>query len=202
MSNDSKPAAAADIATLEAEPAQAETIEGDVAEAQLSEAGDVEESAAGDGETLLELVLAEHEARAAERARIDGVVVGTIAALDASGAPIVTYPGGPEGGLAARAIAAIGPGDVGREVALLFEGGDPTRPLVMGKMHSPSAAPRTEVTTDGERLELRAEKEIVLSCGKASITLTRAGKVLIRGEYVLSRSSGVHRIQGGSVQIN
>jgi hypothetical protein len=42
----------------------------------------------------------------------------------------------------------------------------------------------------------------VLHCGKASITLTRAGKVIIRGEYVLARSSGVNRIVGGSVQIN
>jgi hypothetical protein len=34
------------------------------------------------------------------------------------------------------------------------------------------------------------------------LTLTHAGKVLIRGAYVLSRSSGVNRIKGGSVQIN
>ena len=33
-------------------------------------------------------------------------------------------------------------------------------------------------------------------------TLTRAGKILIRGAYLLARSSGVNRIQGGSVQIN
>ena len=49
---------------------------------------------------------------------------------------------------------------------------------------------------------LKAQQEIVLECGKASITLTRAGKVLIRGAYLLSRSSGVNRIKGGSVQIN
>ena len=49
---------------------------------------------------------------------------------------------------------------------------------------------------------LTAEHEIVLRCGKASLTLTRAGKVLIRGTYLLSRSSGVNRIKGGSVQIN
>ncbi|MEW5071937.1 hypothetical protein AB1P14_09365, partial [Pseudomonas aeruginosa] len=38
--------------------------------------------------------------------------------------------------------------------------------------------------------------------GKASITLTRAGKVIIRGAYLSSRSTGVNRIKGGSVQIN
>ena len=55
---------------------------------------------------------------------------------------------------------------------------------------------------DGEKTVVTAQKEIVLRCGKASITLTRAGKVLIRGAYLLSRSSGVNRIKGGSVQIN
>jgi hypothetical protein len=53
-----------------------------------------------------------------------------------------------------------------------------------------------------ERLELVAEREIVLRCGQASVTLTRAGKIILRGTYVLSRSSGVNRIAGGSVQIN
>ena len=53
-----------------------------------------------------------------------------------------------------------------------------------------------------ERLELIAEREIVLRVGDASITLTRAGKIILRGTYVLSRSSGVNRIKGGSVQIN
>jgi len=56
-----------------------------------------------------------------------------------------------------------------------------------------------EVRVDGERVVFDAKKEIVLRCGKASITLTRAGKVLIRGAYLLNRSSGVNRIKGGSV---
>ena len=55
---------------------------------------------------------------------------------------------------------------------------------------------------DDERLVLSAQREVTIQCGKASITLTRAGKVLIRGEYLLSRSSGVNRIKGASVQIN
>jgi uncharacterized protein (DUF2345 family) len=55
---------------------------------------------------------------------------------------------------------------------------------------------------DGEQVVIEGKKEIVLKCGKSSITLTRAGKVLIRGAYVLSRSSGVNRIKGGSVQVN
>ena len=55
---------------------------------------------------------------------------------------------------------------------------------------------------DGDHVTLTAEKEIVLQCGKSSITLTKAGKIIIRGEYLLSRSTGVNKIKGGSVQIN
>ena len=47
-----------------------------------------------------------------------------------------------------------------------------------------------------------AKEQLVLRCGKASITLTKAGKVLIEGSYVSSRSTGVNRVKGGSIQLN
>jgi hypothetical protein len=62
--------------------------------------------------------------------------------------------------------------------------------------------PTFPVEVDGERLVFTAEREIVFLCGDASITLTRAGKVLITGKHVASHSSGVNRIRGASVQIN
>ncbi|WP_441293119.1 DUF6484 domain-containing protein [Sorangium sp. KYC3313] len=160
-------------------------------------------------------MVAAHEERVraeAEKAGpIDGVVVGRIVGFGDNGEPLVEAAilgDGARGGIPARAMTALGPEDEGREVALLFEGGRRDRPVVMGRMHvageSASAVERTgaTATADGERLVFTAEKEIVLQCGKASITLTRAGKILIRGAYLLTRSSGVNRIQGGSVQIN
>jgi len=59
-----------------------------------------------------------------------------------------------------------------------------------------------EAVADGERVLLQAERELVLRCGKASITLTRAGKILIRGAYVSSHADGAQRIRGGTVEIN
>jgi hypothetical protein len=59
-----------------------------------------------------------------------------------------------------------------------------------------------EAAAAGERLVIKADREIVLQCGSASITLTRSGKIVIRGEYVVTRAAGVNRILGGSVQIN
>src|SRR5262245_27299472 len=70
---------------------------------------------------------------------------------------------------------------------------------------APAAAAPVEKAAEPavpERLELVADREIVLRCGEASITLTRAGKIILRGTYVLSRSSGVNKIKGGSIQIN
>jgi hypothetical protein len=139
--------------------------------------------------------------------RIDGVVVGTLVSF-ASGKPRVTHPfsGGAE--LEARAIVAMSEADGGREVALLFEAGDPSRPIVMGLMFEAANAaiplPTEPVTVhrDEETVTISAQREIVLQCGKASITLTRAGKILIRGAYLSSRASGVNRIQGGAVEIN
>lgn len=139
------------------------------------------------------------------QARIDGVVIGVLLDLPQASAPLVTYPGCPEEqSIAARSTTLLAPADIGTQVALMFEDGDPSRPLVIGRLLGQAAAPApvASVQLDDQRLELSAEREIVLRCGKASITLTRAGKVIIQGAYLSSRSSGVNRIKGGSVQIN
>ncbi|MDC0677167.1 DUF6484 domain-containing protein [Sorangium sp. wiwo2] len=189
---------------------EAAAASGEVADEGGGEAGAIEGA-----EGLLELVVAAHEERVRAEAEnagpIEGVVVGRIVGFAQNGDPLVeaaVLGESARGGIPARAMTALGPEDEGREVALLFEGGRRDRPVVMGRMHvageSAGAAVQAgaTATADGERLVFTAEKEIVLQCGKASITLTRAGKILIRGAYLLTRSSGVNRIQGGSVQIN
>jgi len=61
-----------------------------------------------------------------------------------------------------------------------------------------------EVAIDDRRDELiiTANKQLTLRCGESSITLTAAGKIIIRGKYIVSRASGLQRIKGGAVQIN
>ena len=137
--------------------------------------------------------------------RLDGVVIGVLLDVPEASSPVVAFPGCPsETGIAATTTTVLAREDIGTQVALMFVGGDPSRPLVIGRIQRlPEARQAPAVAhIDGERLEFSAEREIVLRCGKASITLTREGKVLIKGAYLSSRSSGVNRIKGGSVQIN
>jgi hypothetical protein len=139
-----------------------------------------------------------------------GVLVGTLAAWDESGNPLVDYPENPtECFLPARTTVPLKQSDRGHEVALLLINGDRRQPLIIGLLkHTENppvlanSKPPMTGEIDGERLVFTAKKEIVLQCGAASLTLTKAGKVLIRGTYLFSRSSGVNRIKGGSVQIN
>lgn len=142
--------------------------------------------------------------------RIDGTVLGTLVALanDAS-VPLVTFKGQTgAAALAAQTTVDLHGWHIGRRVVLMFEDGDPSRPIVIGCVRAAVASSleerpgSVEIDADGERLIVSAKNQMVLRCGKASITLTRAGKILIEGSYVSNRSSGVLRLKGGSVQIN
>jgi hypothetical protein len=137
--------------------------------------------------------------------RFPSVLVGRIVSIRESGEPLVDFPGNTSRELVrARSLVPITNAEAGREVALSFDGGDASRPIIVGFLQTLPAAPTSSrtVKVDDEVLVLHAKKEVVLQCGKASITLTSAGKVLIRGEYVLSHSSGVNKVRGGSIQLN
>jgi len=136
------------------------------------------------------------------RARMDAPVVGRLVRWGPAGA-LVEFADNPLNRLvAARTTTPLDSAAVGAEVVLLFENGDPARPLVVGVIRPPDSDPAVPAELDGERVLLTAEREIVLRCGEASITLTRAGKVLIRGTYILTRSSGANRVKGAVVEIN
>jgi hypothetical protein len=132
------------------------------------------------------------------------VVVGLFLGLNDEGKPLVDYPGNPSGqALLARTTRTVGSSERGQDAVLVFEDGDPAKPIIMGLLQSSmSEAESEEPAAEVETLEFRAEKEIVLRCGDASITLTRAGKVMIRGKYLLSSSSGVNMLKGGVIHLN
>jgi hypothetical protein len=148
-----------------------------------------------------------------EPARINGVVIGTLTDPGDNGQTMVHFPGIPSGEpLEAISTEEMTNKNPGSEVALGFVEGNPTLPIILGliqktgvqETHSNEKSPdqNVNVRLDGETLTLNADQEIVLKCGKSSITLTRAGKIIVKGAYLSNHSTGVNRIKGGSVQIN
>lgn len=152
--------------------------------------------------------------------KLDGVVIGMVMDVSKDGHINVVFPGNPqEEAIPARATVPLSTRDIGAEVALIFEGGNPTSPIIVGRLLRPGddasdpddeadlslpPAPAT-VSVDGaaeEVVDIVGKEQVVIRCGRASITLTRAGKILLRGAYISSRSSGANRIKGGSIHLN
>jgi hypothetical protein len=165
---------------------------------------------ASHGAELLLPLMVGQPAKSALAESHSGVVVGELIAITDDGrTPLVAYPGQTgSAAVGARAVIDLHGAHIGRRVVLMFDGGDHARPIVMGVIREGVGCPleekpgTVEVDADGERLVVIAKERLVLRCGKASITLTKAGKVLIEGSYVSSRSTGVNRVKGGSVQLN
>jgi Domain of unknown function (DUF6484) len=128
------------------------------------------------------------------------VVIGTLCALNAQGQPLVQWPGSTEP-VGAASLVAVGEQDIGRSVALSFPAGA-TQALLLGLIWSPQSQPVASVEVDGQNLEIAAQESITLRCGKASLTLTADGQILLRGAYISSHSSGTQRIKGAAVRIN
>jgi hypothetical protein len=153
--------------------------------------------------SLLDLIT---EGKSAHLASAGGVIIGKFSGFNETGSPLVDFVGDiPHDCVVARSMIALRENQIGFDVVLAFEHGDLARPIITGTLWQPENSLTQEPAVaelEGERITLTAAKEIVLRCGEASITLTKTGKILIRGAYVMSRSSGANRIQGASIQLN
>lgn len=134
------------------------------------------------------------------RERIDGVAIGMLLGF-VDGRPLVVFPGNrAAAGVPARSLAPLGPEDLGAEVALLFEEGDPGRPLVVGRIVRPGAPAESE--RRAAKVSIVGEERIELRCGAATILMEKDGRIVIRGAHVVSHASGANRVRGGSVHLN
>jgi len=155
------------------------------------------------------------------------IILGTLAGFSEQGQPLVDFPENTSGQpLVAITTTPLEQQHTGRQAALLFVKRNMHRPMVVGLIHSPledmlenfvdptetDDGAHLEVKVDGGfsiegkkedgRLVFEAKEEIVLKCGESSLTLTKSGKVLICGKYLLNHSTGINRIIGGSVEVN
>ena len=145
--------------------------------------------------------------------------VGQIVKITEEGQALVNYLGNAIGPVEARSVIDTpskpdnhGGGDV--SVLLVFEDGDITLPIIVGIIHNtlypltsseavtvPMDGPR-DVVLDGRKMVLDAKEEIVLRCGKSSVTLKKDGKIVVKGAQIVSQASGTNKIRGAAVRIN
>lgn len=182
-----------------------ETDDGAVrAEAMLAAAADPSPDA-------LQSLLQSRPVRQEPLPTLPAVMLGELVALADDGRTLlVRYAGQPgAAALPARSVVDVHAPHIGRGVVLAFEHGDPLRPIVMGVLTEGAPAwplapvgGQVELDADGQRMVVSAQHELVLRCGKASITLSKTGRIVIAGEEVSTRATGLNRVLGGSVQIN
>lgn len=134
-------------------------------------------------------------------------VVGRLLGLvDDGTTPLITLGETINGvALRARSTVDLRRAHVGASVLLTFEGGDAQRPIVIGVLrgaHRPPDDDHLEVRYEGGRVLLIANSELVLRCGKSSLTLHQDGHVELHGDTITTRATGANKVQGGSVQLN
>lgn len=93
-----------------------------------------------------------------------------------------------------------------RALVALVETGEPVLlGLLRERVEQPAPDPQPgelRVLADGETLNIRAERQIELRCGKASLLLRADGRVILSGTYVVSTSRGPNKIRGATVTLN
>lgn len=145
--------------------------------------------------------------------RIDGVVIGLLMGF-ADDKPLVVYLQNPKArAQVASSLVKLSPQMVGAKVALLFEGGDPSAPMIVGPVldapleteasgSDEARGGREGAGSDDGRTVIEADERIELRCGRATIILEKNGQVTIRGAEVVSEASGANAVRGASVHLN
>jgi hypothetical protein len=123
--------------------------------------------------------------------------VGRIVVIEANGDVLVDFRGNELGPMRARVATVETLDGKDEPVLLVFENGDRRRPIIVGVL-------RVGVRRGAPKRQLlfEASQEITIACGKSSITLSRDGRVVIKGTELVSRASGTNKIRGATVQIN
>ncbi len=136
-------------------------------------------------------------------------IVGHLRGVDEESHPVVTWEGQGPFPVPARVVWMPSMPDwtrcVGLRVLLTFVDGDESKPVITGLLDAPDvvpAAPSEALASAVSTERIEAKDELVLQCGKARISLRADGRIVIKGGYLLTRSTGLNKIKGASIQLN
>ena len=139
---------------------------------------------------------------------VEGVCVGKIVGIAENGRAIVDYPGNQSGPIEANTAADTSnvPQDKvnGLPVILVVDREGENLPVIIGVVRDTffTATQPEESQEPDKTLSLEAKDEIVMRCGKSSLTMRNDGKIVVSGTQLTSRATCTNRIKGGSVAIN
>ena len=139
-------------------------------------------------------------------------VIGRIVSMDDQGEIFVAYDGSgvaPKRALLSLAVSKtavtelrrLGPKSV-RVVLLL--GDELPSPIIVDLVVDPKVVESgySVIEEKDGSLRINASREIVIACGKSSITLRSDGRVVIRGRELTSRASGSNKMRGSTISLN
>lgn len=132
------------------------------------------------------------------------------------GRPYLEFDNAGTGGCVLARVAMTGQSNLqyafakGDPVLLVLENGDPALPIIIGVVSDVLPKPPSPVQgqvedsfeLNGKRISFEGREEVVLRCGKASITLRADGQVVVKGTRLMSRASETNKVRGATVQIN
>jgi hypothetical protein len=129
-----------------------------------------------------------------------GFISGNVVSLQRDGQIFVDFVQNPLGPLPARTLTEDL--HVGAKVLLTFDGGDPTRPIVLGIIYDRSRVQGRTLHLRASRIVLEADNELSLKCGEGAFEARRDGRVSVKGRDVVSHASRTNKVRGATVQIN
>ena len=137
--------------------------------------------------------------------KLEGLLIGTIERFNSTGLPMVVVYGTSKC-FTANCVCELEQLKVGAQCAVMFPADGVSVPIILGILQQSvivvDSPGEISVTQNAEKIELHSEVEINLRCGTAHLRMTADGLVELRGDKVVSHSTGLNRIRGASVKLN
>ena len=127
-------------------------------------------------------------------------VIGEVCKIAPDGTFLVDFPANSLGPIEARTL--VEDLCAGVKVLVVFEQGDPTRPIVLGVVHDRVRSKVRDLHLKAKTVLIEAQEMFSLQCGEARIEASKDGKLKLARKDVVSRATRTNKVQGSTVRLN